>query len=291
MNRTVLSSALLLALVGCGGSTATLGGNSDGTTYGRVWVTNAVASHAADAVAQFGGPAPVNASQNPQFGACFGTTTGSGGSYQSAGSILLSGAGGPWPLAPDANGVYRATATATWAPGTVLTLQASGGEVPAFTGSFVIPPALVLDNAPANLMTAIEGTADVVLTWSPIEAEQVWVGVQSGTAEVELFVRGPDRIGDDPGRRARDVARVGADHQLGGQQQHPGPDRHLVGQPHRAEPRSALRRDRALTEAPAAPPSRDRALNPGCEGAWPRPSAGARGTRAPRRRRRRPRKP
>jgi hypothetical protein len=200
MNRTALSFALLAGLVGCGGATATLdGASSEGTVYGRVWVTNAVASKPGNAVAQFGGPAPVNAAQNPQFGACFGTTTGDGGSYQSAGAIELSGAGGPLHLAPGADGTYRATASATWAPGTVLTLQASGGDVPAFSGTFVIPPTFVFDNAPADLMTAIGGNADVVLTWSPTDAEDVWVGVDSGTTRVSCTFEGATGSGTVPG--------------------------------------------------------------------------------------------
>jgi hypothetical protein len=202
MKRTLFPLALVTAVVGCGGSTATLGGgpgSDENPAYGRVWVTNAVANQPGDVVAQFGGPAPVSASRNPQFGACFGTTTGSGGSYQSAGSVELSGAGGPWTLAPDANEIYRATASATWAPGTTLTVLASGGDVPAFTGTFVVPPALVYDNARADLMTAVAGSGDVVLAWSPIDADEVWVGVQSGTAEVSCSFKGQDGTGTIPG--------------------------------------------------------------------------------------------
>jgi hypothetical protein len=164
-----------------------------------VWITNAVAARPADLLAEFGGQAPVSSTRNPVFGACYSTTTGIKDHYASAGTLELSGTGGSWQLVPDSTGTYRASAGAAWVPGTSLTLQASGGDVPAFTGTFVVPPALVYDNAKVGLLAAIAGDGDVVLSWTPIDAENIWVGVEAGSAEVSCSFKGEAGTGTIPG--------------------------------------------------------------------------------------------
>ncbi len=181
-----------------------------------MWITNAVTAKPADLLAEFGGPAPVNPTRNPVFGACYGTTTVTKDRYASAGTLELSGMGGPWQLVPDSTDTYRATASVTWTPGTSLTIQASGEEVPAFTGTFVVPPALVYNNARADLQAVIAGDGDVVLSWNPIDAGNIWVGVQA-EAGSELQFQGSRRYRHHSGSCARDTARV-PDHQLRGEQ-------------------------------------------------------------------------
>jgi hypothetical protein len=182
----VLGAALA---AGCGG----------GPAYGRVWITNAVAARPADLLAEFGGAAPVSSTRNPVFGACYGTTTGSSDHYASAGTLELSGTGGPWQLVLDSTDTYRARPSATWTPGTSLTIEASGGEVPPFTGTFIVPPALVYNSVRADLLAAIARDGDVVLSWIPIDAENVWVGVESGSAEVSCAFKGEAGTGTIPG--------------------------------------------------------------------------------------------
>jgi hypothetical protein len=190
MKLTLFPLALSTALVaGCGGA----------PEYGRVWITNAVASQPADLLAQFGGPAPVSSTRNPVFGACLGTTLGIKRHFSSAGTLELSGRGGPWQLVPNSNDAYHGSASPAWAPGTSLTIEASGAEVPPFTGSFIIPPALVFDETRSDLLAAIAGNDDVVLRWNPIDAKNIWVGVRAGNAELSCGFKAKEGIGTIPG--------------------------------------------------------------------------------------------
>lgn len=55
--------------------------------------------------------------------------------------------------------------------GTPLTLRATGATVPAFTGQVVMPPPI------ATMLPSVSQSADYVVHWAPVAADQVWVGI------------------------------------------------------------------------------------------------------------------
>lgn len=107
-------------------------------------------------------------------------------SYPQAGAITLSGGTGTATITPDANGVYadvNKPGSTLWAGGETLSVQAAGGDVPAFSGTITAPsqltitsPALVTGNS-----WPIPRSSDFAMTWTGDSAGQLTVTIRAFT--------------------------------------------------------------------------------------------------------------
>ena len=115
------------------------------------------------------------------------------GSSLSAGSITVAGTTTPLTLAQDAPGdVYTPAVeppSDLFAAGATLTAAATGGVVPAFSGSVVAPAPLANVAFPASLSRAAPAT----VTWTAGSGSTVWIFVNSATTtEGALLCRTTD---------------------------------------------------------------------------------------------------
>ncbi len=151
--------------------------------------------------AQFGGAPPPNAQHDPAFGACIAEPYSSAKmQFDSAGTLEIIGTMTPWQVQPGSNMGYSSTRTADeWAAGTLLEVRATGAQVPGFEASVIAPPTLYILNDRASLLEAITGNADLTLQWMPIDADQVWIGVKSGSQQVACTWQGAAGTGTIPG--------------------------------------------------------------------------------------------
>jgi hypothetical protein len=132
------------------------------------------------------------------FGASDGCTTNSIGPcdlgscgtatmYPNAGTLTLTGGMQTVTLTPGTDGSYSDASgtTALWNGGETLTITASGGTVPAFSGSLRAPtPITVTGLAGAAWPTAmvnVARTTDLVVTWTPASGT-VLIGIGNQTS-------------------------------------------------------------------------------------------------------------
>jgi hypothetical protein len=194
----------LVACLGCGGgSSLDTASPSTSTSYGRVWLTRIPAQDTTEVSAQFGGAAPANVAHDTQFGDCYVEPYSSSSSqtqFESAGTLELLGTMTPWQVQPGSNMGYSSTRTADeWAQGAQLEIRATGSVAPGFDTTVIAPPTLFIQNDRTSLLQAITGNADVTVRWAPVDADQVWMGVESGSVQVACTWTGPSGSGTIPG--------------------------------------------------------------------------------------------
>jgi len=176
---------------------------SSATLYGRVWLTRVPTQDNTEFSAQFGGAAPANLQHEQAFGACYTQPYPSSPAttqFDSAGTLELLGTTTPWQVQPGSNMSYSSTRTADeWSEGAQLEIRATGAQAPAFDATVIAPPTLQFLNDRAALLEAVAGNADVVLQWVPVDADQVWIGVESGSQQVTCSWTGSMGQGTIPG--------------------------------------------------------------------------------------------
>ena len=190
--------------VGCGGTSSIDGlpsTASGSTSYGSVWMTRIPAQDSTQISAQFGGPPPANVQHDQAFGACYAEPYSSAKMQSgSAGTLEIIGTTTPWQLQPGSNMGYSSTRTADeWAAGTLLEVRAEGAQVPGFDATVIAPSTLYILNDRASLLDAIGGSTDLTLQWMPVDADQVWIGVESGSQQVACTWKGAAGSGTIPG--------------------------------------------------------------------------------------------
>ena len=73
---------------------------------------------------------------------------------------------------------------ATWPPGSVLTIDATGGDVPQFQGTVTIPtPVPAVDGLAQG--TIIDRAQDLTLRWPAQPGMSLWVGISAGHASFD----------------------------------------------------------------------------------------------------------
>ncbi len=195
----------LVACLGCGGSSSidTASSSTSTTSYGRVWLTRIPAQDTSEVSAQFGGVPPANVEHDPQFGDCYVEPYSSSSSqtqFESAGTLEFLGTMTPWQVQPGSNMSYSSTRTADeWAQGAKLEIRATGSAAPGFDTTVIAPPTLYILNDRTSLLQAITGNADVTVRWAPVDADQVWMGVESGSVQVACTWTGSAGSGTIPG--------------------------------------------------------------------------------------------
>ncbi len=194
----------LVACLGCGGSSSIDTSSASSTTsYGRVWLTRIPAQDTAQVSAQFGGAPPANVEHDTEYGDCYVEPYASSSSqtqFESAGTLELLGTMTPWQVQPASNMGYSSTRTADeWAQGAKLEVRATGSVAPGFDTTVIAPPTLYIQNDRTALLQAITGNADVTVRWTPVDANQVWMGVESGSVQVACTWTGPSGSGTIPG--------------------------------------------------------------------------------------------
>ncbi|HEX8790278.1 MAG TPA: hypothetical protein VF765_04950 [Polyangiaceae bacterium] len=192
--------------IGCGGTSSIDNGpstTSSATLYGRVWLTRIPAQGSTQFSAQFGGAAPANVEHEQAFGSCYSQPYPSSPAtteFDSAGTLSLLGTTTPWQVQPGSNMSYSSTRTADeWSEGAQLEIRATGAQAPAFDTTVIAPPTLRFLNDRAALVEAVTGNADVTLQWMPVDADQVWIGVESGDKQVTCSWTGATGRGTIPG--------------------------------------------------------------------------------------------
>jgi hypothetical protein len=95
---------------------------------------------------------------------------------------------------------YSSTRTADeWAEGALLEVRATGAQVPGFDATVIAPPTLHILNDKASLLEAIASNVDLAFQWMPIDADRVWIGVESGGQQVACSWTGAAGSGTIPG--------------------------------------------------------------------------------------------
>ena len=204
--RRLCLSLTACVVIACGGSSsmdASPTTSSASTSYGRVWLTRIPGQDESQVSAQFGGAPPANVQHEQAFGACYLEPFASSSAdvqFDSAGMLELVGTRTPWQLQPGSNMSYSSSRTADeWAEGTLLGVRAMGAQVPGFDATVIAPPTLYILNDRASLLEAIAGSEDLTLKWMPVDADTVWIGVESGSQQVACSWTGALGSGTIPG--------------------------------------------------------------------------------------------
>jgi hypothetical protein len=97
------------------------------------------------------------------------------GKPPNAGAITVTGARAPLSFAPTSSGPYTvySSASALWVGGNTLTIDAAGGDVPAFKGTLTAPSPVTITSPAATNPVVIDRTRDFAVAWAGGGAGQV----------------------------------------------------------------------------------------------------------------------